>query len=83
MPAACQAFFWWFAPWATRLYADSLGLPMRDYVTGVPVMPAMMPLCLALVAGRWSCYSPVPGAAAGPSLAPAWWPGASVASPSR
>ncbi|MEV5495418.1 hypothetical protein AB0M50_08440 [Nonomuraea fuscirosea] len=51
MPAACQAFFWWFAPWATRLYADSLGLPMRDYVTGVPVMPAMMPLCLALVAG--------------------------------
>ncbi|GAA1670904.1 hypothetical protein GCM10009733_080290 [Nonomuraea maheshkhaliensis] len=49
--AAFQAFFWWFAPWATRLYADSLGLPMRDYVTGVPVMPAMMPLCLVLVAG--------------------------------
>ncbi len=49
--AALQAFYWWFSPVATRIYADSIGLPMRDYVTGVPVMPAMMPMCLLLVAG--------------------------------
>ena len=49
--AVLQAFYWWFSPWATRVYADSIDLPMRDYVTGVPVMPAMMPMCLLLAAG--------------------------------
>jgi hypothetical protein len=25
-----QLFLWWFAPWATEHYADSVGLPLRD-----------------------------------------------------
>jgi hypothetical protein len=48
--AAIQGLFWWFSPWAARAYADLVGLPVRDYVAGVPVMPALMPICLVLVA---------------------------------
>jgi hypothetical protein len=48
--ALLQGVYWWFSPWATRVYADSTGLPMRDYVDGVPGLPALMPMCLLLVA---------------------------------
>lgn len=41
---------WFFAPWATSLYAGSLGLAHRDDATGLPEMAAMMPAYL-LVAG--------------------------------
>lgn len=66
--AGIQLVTWWFAPWATRRYADFVGLPVRDYISGVPEMPAMTPMVLAVAAlvmvgvlrigGRW-----------GPSLA--------------
>jgi hypothetical protein len=45
-----QAVFWWFSPWAARAYADAVGLPVRDYVSGVPEMPSLMPMCLVAVA---------------------------------
>ncbi|WP_233438672.1 hypothetical protein [Actinokineospora spheciospongiae] len=45
-----QAVGWWFSPWATHVYADAVGLPIRDYIRGVPVMPALMPMGLVLVA---------------------------------
>ncbi len=48
--AALQGVFWWFSPWATEVYADATGLPMRDYVDGVPALPALIPMCLVLVA---------------------------------
>jgi hypothetical protein len=48
--AMIQGLFWWFSPWAARGYADFVGLPMRDYVSGIPVMPALMPMCLVIVA---------------------------------
>jgi hypothetical protein len=44
--AVIQAAFWWFSPWAARAYADLVGLPVRDYVSGVPEMPSLMPMCL-------------------------------------
>ncbi|SEP40893.1 hypothetical protein [Amycolatopsis saalfeldensis] len=48
--AVVQALFWWFSPWAARAYTDLVGLPVRDYVTGVPEMPALMPMLLLPVA---------------------------------
>ncbi|MET9224271.1 hypothetical protein [Lentzea sp. NPDC003310] len=48
--AALQAVFWWFSPWATEVYADATGLPLRDYVDGVPGLPNMIPMSLLLVA---------------------------------
>ncbi|WP_233158105.1 hypothetical protein [Actinokineospora bangkokensis] len=45
-----QLVGWWFSPWAARVYAESVGLPVRDYVRGVPVMPALMPMLLIPVA---------------------------------
>lgn len=48
--AVLQAVYWWFSPWATETYANAIGLPMRDYVDGVPGLPALMPMCLLLVA---------------------------------
>ncbi|WP_026422033.1 hypothetical protein [Actinokineospora inagensis] len=44
-----QALTWVFTPWATRAYANAAGLPIRDYITGVPAMPALLPMCLILV----------------------------------
>ncbi|MCO1581482.1 hypothetical protein M8C13_37605 [Crossiella sp. SN42] len=49
--AALQAVFWWFSPWAARTYADAIGLPVRDFVSEVPGMPSLWPLCLLLVGG--------------------------------
>ncbi|SES30952.1 hypothetical protein [Lentzea albida] len=48
--AFLQALFWWFSPWATEVYADATGLPLRDYVDGIPGLPNMIPMSLLLVA---------------------------------
>ncbi|SDD09179.1 hypothetical protein [Actinokineospora iranica] len=48
--AVIQAVTWWFSPWAAYAYADAVGLPVRDYINGVPVMPALMPMALIAVA---------------------------------
>jgi uncharacterized membrane protein len=48
--AVLQGVFWVSSPWATRVYADAIGLPMRDYVDGVPLFPSLIPMCLLLVA---------------------------------
>jgi hypothetical protein len=48
--AVLQAVFWWFSPWATEVYADATGLPLRDYTDGVPALPNMIPMCLIVVA---------------------------------
>jgi hypothetical protein len=48
--AVLQGVFWWFSPWASQTYAHAISLPMRDHIDGVPVLPALMPLCLLLVA---------------------------------
>lgn len=48
--AVLQAAFWWFSPWAAEVYANAIGLPLRDYNDGVPGMPNMIPMCLVLVA---------------------------------
>jgi hypothetical protein len=61
---AVQAVAFWFAPLATEWYADTLGLPYRDYAPGMPAMalalPAVLPIAAMLAAGvvvlaqRWS-----------------------------
>lgn len=48
--AVIQAVFWWFSPWAAEVYANATGLPLRDYADGVPALPAMIPMCLVIVA---------------------------------
>lgn len=68
--AAWQAFSWWFAPAVTRWYADVVGLPLRDGIEQVPVMPALLPAVLlpvALLAAAVGGRAPLPatGAAAG------------------
>jgi hypothetical protein len=75
--AVIQGVFWVFSPWAARVYADAIGLPMRDYVDGVPSLPALMPMCLLLVAvvvelvlaagrqGKRSTFGMVAGGVAG------------------
>ncbi|GAA3136802.1 hypothetical protein [Streptosporangium carneum] len=58
--AAAQALLWWFSPWATRAYAVAVGLPMRDYVSPVPLVPAEMPMSLPAVAAlTWWAVSSV------------------------
>lgn len=64
--AALQAVFWWFSPWATEVYADATGLPLRDYASGVPELPSMIPMSLILVAVAVELLH----------RAPAWVPGA-------
>jgi hypothetical protein len=41
---------WYFAPWATQVYADSLGLFIRDYSDGLPGFATALPM-YALAAG--------------------------------
>ena len=48
--AVIQAITWWFSPWAAEAYAGAVGLPMRDYIDGVPAMPALMPMALLPIA---------------------------------
>jgi hypothetical protein len=35
---------WYFAPWATQVYADSLGLFIRDYSDGIPGFAVFLPI---------------------------------------
>ncbi|MGI5145740.1 hypothetical protein ACQEVC_04960 [Plantactinospora sp. CA-294935] len=46
--AAIQAVLWWFAPWATRVYANASGLPLRDYTEGVSQHAARIPMLLVV-----------------------------------
>ena len=49
---AMQAILWWFSPWAARVYADSVGLPLRDNLgDNPPRMPADIPMFALLGAG--------------------------------
>ncbi len=41
---------WYFAPWATQVYADSLGLFIRDYADGISGFTTALPMYV-LVAG--------------------------------
>jgi hypothetical protein len=41
---------WFIAPWATRVYADSLGLFIRDGSTGFPEFASYLPIYLVVVA---------------------------------
>lgn len=48
---ALQALLWWFSPWAARVYADSVGLPLRDGLTPEPPkLPGAIPMFLILAA---------------------------------
>ncbi|MDW5326481.1 hypothetical protein [Plantactinospora sp. KLBMP9567] len=38
----------WFAPWATRVYANATGLPLRDYTEGVSQHAARIPMLLVV-----------------------------------
>ena len=48
--AALQALFWWFSPWASTTYADLVGLPLRDKISGVAQMPSLVPMTLIVAA---------------------------------
>jgi hypothetical protein len=48
--AALQGVFWWFSLWAAHAYADLVGLPLRDKVSGVPQLPSLIPMVLVPVA---------------------------------
>ncbi|MEK8173720.1 hypothetical protein NKH77_46755 [Streptomyces sp. M19] len=40
-----QAVLWWFSPWAAHVYADSVGLPLRDNLGDEPPdLPAEIPM---------------------------------------
>ncbi|WP_157239371.1 hypothetical protein [Catenuloplanes japonicus] len=49
--AALQAFLWVFSPWAAHLYADSVGLPIRDAVQNdAPSFPVRLPILMIVAA---------------------------------
>jgi hypothetical protein len=46
-----QLFLWWFSPWASRVYADYVGLPLRDNLVHMaPQFPARMPMFILAAA---------------------------------
>ncbi|UGT42853.1 hypothetical protein LTV02_05480 [Nocardia yamanashiensis] len=47
--SAIQGVFWWFAPWAAHVYADAVGLPLREHLRNIPTTPALIPFCLVPV----------------------------------
>ncbi|KAA2257581.1 hypothetical protein F0L68_25125 [Solihabitans fulvus] len=47
---ATQAAGWVFAPWITRVYADSVGLPFRDNASLNPYLPSLYPMVLPVIA---------------------------------
>ncbi|MEU5956293.1 hypothetical protein [Streptomyces sp. NPDC047525] len=47
---ALHAIDWFFAPWITRLYAESLGLSLRDNISGRPELASLYPMVLPLIA---------------------------------
>lgn len=55
--AAIQLPLWLITPWATRIYADVVGLPMRDFTAPQPIMPGWIPMSVVvaalLVDGAW------------------------------
>lgn len=63
--AVIQAVFWWFSPWAAEVYADATGLPLRDYADGVPALPAMIPMCLVIVAAAVELLRKLPAPVVG------------------
>ncbi|WP_020386204.1 hypothetical protein [Kribbella catacumbae] len=48
--SAVTAVMWYFGPVATNVYADALGLGMRDYAAGYPAMAITMPFALPVAA---------------------------------
>ena len=45
---AVQVVLAFFSPWATRVYAATEGLPLRDYTEGLPQLSMLMPATLLL-----------------------------------
>jgi hypothetical protein len=46
-----QATLWWFSPWAAKVYATSVGLPLRDgLIPSPPRLPAGAPMFLIVAA---------------------------------
>jgi hypothetical protein len=46
-----QLFLWWFSPWAARVYADYVGLPLRDNLWDIPpVLPSGIPMFMLAAA---------------------------------
>ncbi|MFI0424015.1 hypothetical protein [Spongiactinospora sp. 9N601] len=46
-----QVFLWWFSPWAARVYAGYVGLPLRDNLMDVPpVLPSGIPMFMLAAA---------------------------------
>jgi hypothetical protein len=48
--AAVHVASYLFPPWATQLYADGIGQPVRDNALGVPLVALAMPLIFPVVA---------------------------------
>ncbi|MER5467614.1 hypothetical protein [Streptomyces sp. NPDC002685] len=47
---ALHAIDWFFAPWITRVYAESLGMSLRDNISGEPTLASLYPMVLPLIA---------------------------------
>src|SRR5258705_5221570 len=48
---ALQAALWWFSPWAAKVYATSVGLPLRDgLIPSPPRLPSGAPMFLVVAA---------------------------------
>jgi hypothetical protein len=49
---AFQGILWWFSPWAAHAYANSVGLPLRDYLPAAmpPTLPNGIPMFLGVAA---------------------------------
>ena len=46
-----QAALWWFSPWAAKVYATSVGLPLRDgLIPSPPRLPSGAPMFLIVAA---------------------------------
>ena len=46
-----QAVLWWFSPWAAKVYATSVGLPLRDgLIPSPPRLPSGAPMFLIVAA---------------------------------
>jgi hypothetical protein len=48
--AVVQGALWLFTPWATEVYADATGLPMREFPAPAPVMPSWIPMSVVVAA---------------------------------
>ncbi|GAA1272463.1 hypothetical protein GCM10009609_39520 [Pseudonocardia aurantiaca] len=65
---AVQVALAFFSPWATRLYAASEGLPLRDYTRGLPQMSMLMPAPLPLAACALALATLLTGRAGSPAV---------------